>query len=117
MSRRIAAVAGYTVKNLKEVEDSAPKFGLSPVLEARFAREPLGLESSGVSYQRLAPSTRAPFGHRHRQQEELYLVVGGGGRIKLDDDVVELQQWDAVRISPETMRCVEAGPEGLDLLP
>jgi len=116
MSRRIAAVAGYTVKNLKEVEDSAPKFGLSLALEARFAREPLGLESSGVSYQRLAPSTRAPFGHRHRQQEELYLIVGGGGRIKLDDDVVELQQWDAVRISPETMRCVEAGPEGLELV-
>jgi len=109
-------VAGYTVKNLKEVEDSAPKFGLSPGLEARFGREPLELENSGVSYQRLAPNTRAPFGHRHKQQEELYLIVGGGGRIKLDDDVVELRQWDAVRISQETMRCVESGPEGLELV-
>ncbi len=109
-------MAGYTIKNLKEVEDSAPKFGLSPGLEARFAREPLELERSGVSYQRLAPDTRAPFGHRHKMQEELYLIVGGGGRIKLDDDVVELQQWDAVRISAETMRCIEAGPEGLELV-
>jgi len=109
-------VAGYTIKNLKEVEDSAPKFGLSPGLEARFAREPLELEHSGVSYQRLAPNTRAPFGHRHKRQEELYLIVGGSGRIKLDEDVVELQQWDAVRISSETMRCVEAGPEGLELI-
>ncbi len=97
-------MTGYTIKNLKEVEDSAPKFGLSPGLEARFAREPLGLETSGVSYQRLAPNTRSPFGHRHTQQEELYLIVGGNGRIKLDDDVVALQQWDAVRISAETMR-------------
>ena len=103
-------MAGYTIKNLKEVEDSAPKFGLSPGLEARFARESLELQSSGVSYQRLAPNTRVPFGHRHTQQEELYLIVGGSGRIKLDDDVVELRQWDAARISSETMRCVEAGP-------
>ncbi len=109
-------MAGYTVKNLKEVEDSAPKFGLSPGLEARFAREPLGLENAGVSYQRLAPNARAPFGHKHTEQEELYLIVGGSGRIKLDDDVVALRQWDAVRISPETMRCVEAGPEGLELV-
>ncbi len=108
-------MAGYTIKNLKEVEDSAPKFGLSPGLEARFARESLGLESSGVSYQRLAPNTRGPFGHRHNQQEELYLIVGGSGRIKLDDDVVALRRWDAVRISPETMRCLEAGPDGLEL--
>ena len=109
-------MAGYTIKNLKEVEDSAPKFGLSPGLEARFARESLELQSSGVSYQRLAPNTRVPFGHRHTQQEELYLIVGGSGRIKLDDDVVELRQWDAARISSETMRCVEAGPEGLELV-
>jgi hypothetical protein len=101
-------MSGYTIRNLKDVEDAAPKFGMSPALEARFAREALELESSGVSYQRLAPDERIPFGHRHEQQEELYVVVGGGGRIKLNEDVV-LRQWDAVRIGPETMRCVEAG--------
>jgi mannose-6-phosphate isomerase-like protein (cupin superfamily) len=106
----------YTIRNLKEVEDSAPKFGMSPALEARFARQELELESSGVSYQRLAPSTRVPFGHKHSVQEELYVVVGGDGRIKLDDDVIELRQWDAVRIPPETMRCVEAGPDGIELI-
>jgi len=116
VNRRIATVAGYTIRNLKEIEDYAPKFGLSPGLEARFAGEALELENSRVSYQRLAPSSRIPFGHKHKQQEELYLVVGGSGRIKLDDDVVELKQWDAVRISKETMRCVEAGPEGLELV-
>jgi hypothetical protein len=109
-------VAGYTVKNLKEIEDQAPKFGFSPNLEARFAREPLGCEGSGVSYQRLAPNFRIPFAHNHGDQEEIYVLVSGSGRIKLDDDVVELKQWDAVRISKETMRNLEAGPDGAELL-
>ena len=109
-------MSGYTIRNLKDVEDAAPKFGMSPALGARFAREELGLERSGVSYQRLAPNERVPFGHRHERQEELYVVVGGGGRIKLDDDIVELRRWDAVRIPPGTMRCVEGGAEGVELI-
>lgn len=109
-------MAAYTLINLEQVEDSAVAYGFSPQLEARFAREPLGLERAGVSLQRLEPGFRMPFGHRHRSQEELYVVVGGGGRIKLDDEVVELRRWDAVRIPAETMRCVEAGPGGLELL-
>jgi uncharacterized cupin superfamily protein len=109
-------MATHTIKNLKEVEDSAPKFGMSDVLEARFAREELGLEKAGVSYQRLQPDSRLPFGHKHSEQEELYVVVGGSGRIKLDDEIVDLRQWDAVRIAPGTMRCLEAGSEGLEVV-
>ena len=108
---------GYTHLNLKDdVEDSATKFGLSPALETRFAREPLGLENSGVSYLRLAPGERVPFGHTHKEQEEVYVVVGGAGRIKLDDEIVELARWDALRISPETIRNLEGGPDGIELL-
>jgi len=109
-------VPGYTVVNLMDVEDQAPKFGYAPNIEARFAGRPLGLEHSGVSHQRYAPNFRQPFGHRHKRQEELYVVVGGGGRLKLDDEIVDVQQWDAVRIPPEITRCVEAGPEGIDVL-
>jgi mannose-6-phosphate isomerase-like protein (cupin superfamily) len=109
-------MADYTVKNLKDVEDQAPKFGLSPGLEARFAREPLDLGGSGVSYQRLAPNFRVPFGHRHKTQEEVYVLVSGTARIKLDDEVIGLEPWDAVRVAKETMRCFEAGPEGAELI-
>ena len=109
-------MAGYTLVNLKEVEDQAPKFGFAPNLEARFASTPLELQKSGVSYQRLAPNFRAPFGHRHGVQEEVYVVVGGSGRLKLDDEVVDLKPWDAVRVPPETTRCFEAGPEGVEIL-
>ena len=109
-------MADYTVVNLKEVEDQAPKFGLSPQLEMRMARVALGLENSGISYQRLAPDFRIPFGHKHKNQEEIYVLVGGSVRIKLEDEVVELKPFDAVRVHRDTMRGFEAGPEGAELI-
>lgn len=109
-------MADYTVVNLKEVEDQAPKFGLSPQLEARMARVALGLENSGVSYQRMAPNFRVPFGHKHKNQEEIYVLVGGSARIKLDDEVVDLKPFDAVRVPKDTMRGFEAGPEGAEFI-
>jgi mannose-6-phosphate isomerase-like protein (cupin superfamily) len=106
----------YTVKNLKEIEDAAPKFDLSPDLEARFAHDDLGGETTALSYQRLAPSFRIPFGHKHAEQEEIYVLLSGSGRMKLDDEIVEVKQWDAVRIASDTMRGFEAGPDGAELL-
>ncbi len=107
----------YTVINLKrDVEDMAPKFGLSPGLESRFARVPLGLQNSGASYFKIAPGFRAPFGHSHSEQEEVYLVVSGGARIKLDDEIVELEQWDVVRIAPGVWRGMEGGANGAEII-
>jgi mannose-6-phosphate isomerase-like protein (cupin superfamily) len=108
-------MADYTKLNIKrDVEDMAPKFQLSPGLESRFARKPLELENSGVSYYKIAPDFRTPFGHRHGEQEEVYIVIGGSARLALDDEVVELAQWDAVRIPSSTMRALEGGPEGAE---
>lgn len=109
-------MTGYTIRNLKEIEDSAVKFGLSPKMESRFARRDLGAETLGLSYQRLAPNVRQPFGHRHEQQEEVYVVLSGGGQVSLDDEVFEVRRWDAVRVAPDTTRAFEAGPDGLELL-
>ena len=109
-------MAGYTIRNLREVEDSAPRFGLSPGLEARFACEPLECDSSGISYFRLAPGFRIPFGHRHATQEEVYVLASGSARVRLEDEVLELKRWDAVRVDPGTMRNFEAGPEGAELI-
>jgi mannose-6-phosphate isomerase-like protein (cupin superfamily) len=107
---------GYTVINLKQVEDQAPKFGFSPHLESRFARLPLELENSGLSYFRVEAGYRVPFGHRHGTQEEVYLVVNGSARMKLDDEVVELKAWDAVRVPGDTTRTFEAGPAGAEIV-
>jgi mannose-6-phosphate isomerase-like protein (cupin superfamily) len=106
----------YTVVNFEDVEDMAPKFGLAPGLDSRFARVPLGLEKSGLSRFRVGPGFRTPFGHSHSEQEELYVVVSGTARVKLDDDVVDLKTWDAVRIGPGVMRALEGGPDGCEVL-
>ncbi len=101
--------------NLKDdVEDKAVSFGLSPNLEAHFAREPLELGESGCSYFRLAPNFRIPFGHRHKQQEELYVVIRGSGRVKIGDDVLELRELDAIRVPGSEWRCFEGGPDGIE---
>ena len=106
----------YTVKNLKEVDDLAPKFGLSPNLESRFAKGALELEQSGLSYFRIAPGFRMPFGHTHETQEEIYVVVTGSVRMKLDDEIVELGPMDAIRVPGDVARCPEAGPNGAEIL-
>jgi mannose-6-phosphate isomerase-like protein (cupin superfamily) len=110
-------VAGYTKLNLTEdVEDSATKFGMGEVLQAHFAREDIEAKQFGLSLQRLKPDQRMPFGHRHGEQEEVYVVVAGSGRIKVEEEVLELAQWDAVRVDAELVRNLEAGPDGMDVL-
>ena len=107
----------YTRVNFKDdVEDMAPRFNLSPQMESRFARRALGLEQQGLSYFRLAPGFRQPFGHRHAEQEEVYVVISGSARIKVDDEIVEVRQWDAVRVPGATARQIEAGDDGVELL-
>jgi mannose-6-phosphate isomerase-like protein (cupin superfamily) len=109
-------MADYTLKNLKDIPDMAERFGLSPGLEARFARDALQLSNMGVSYLRLRPSFRVPFGHKHAEQEEVYVLLSGTAQLKLDDEVLELKQLDAIRIPSEVTRNLEAGPEGAEVL-
>jgi mannose-6-phosphate isomerase-like protein (cupin superfamily) len=106
----------FTHVNLGEVEDQAPKFGYGEFGEARFARGALDASATGVSLQRLRPGVRQAFAHRHQSAEEVYVVLSGSGRIRLDDEVVELQPLDAIRIAPEVTRQMEAGPDGLEVL-
>lgn len=105
----------YAIRNLGDVQDSAPAAGMTGI-EARFAREDLGAEQTGLSLQRLAPGASQPFAHRHGDVEEVYVVLGGSGRVRLDDETVELRQLDAVRVAPHVSRSFAAGPDGLELL-
>ena len=104
----------FTLKNLMDVDDSAGD--RSPELEARFGRKHLDSEHLGVSYFRYGPGYRSPTGHRHREQEEAYVVVNGSGTVKLDDEVIALTQWDVVRVAPSVARAFEGGPDGLVLI-
>jgi mannose-6-phosphate isomerase-like protein (cupin superfamily) len=110
-------MSDYTHINLKEdVEDQAPNFGLSPNLESRMARVALEMENAGLSYIRIAPGFRIPFGHKHKNQEEVYVLVNGSARIKIEDEVRDLKQWDAVRLHKDTTRGFEAGDDGAEFI-
>ncbi len=116
LNRRIATMP-FTLRNLREdVADVGSNFDGAPDLEFRLASKALELEQSGLSYQRIPPDYRFPYGHTHKEQEEVFVVVGGSGRMKLDDEIVEVKKWDVVRVPPGTWRGYEAGPEGLEIL-
>jgi uncharacterized cupin superfamily protein len=106
----------FTIRNLREVEDQAVKHGFSETQEARFANEELGAEATGVSLQVVRPGKRQAFAHRHAEAEEVYVVLSGTGRVKLDDELHEVGPLDAIRIAPSVARAFEAGAEGLELL-
>ena len=107
----------FTLRNLREdLDDVGSNFDGPAELEFRMATGALGLQKSGLSYQRIPPGYRFPYGHTHETQEEVYVVVRGSGRMKLDEEIVELKEWDAVRVPPGTWRGYEAGPDGLEIL-
>lgn len=106
----------YTIKNLSEVEDIAPKHGFSEVQEARFPREDLQAQTIGLAFHVVKPGSRQAFAHRHSEAEEIYVVLSGEGRMKLDEQIEQVRPLDAIRVSPEVARAFEAGPEGLRLL-
>jgi len=106
-------MSDYTITNLREIDDSVAD---NTELEARFGRKHLNSEHLGVSFFRYGPNVRSPMGHSHREQEEVYVVINGSGRIKLDDEIVEVRQWDTIRVAPPTVRAFEGGPDGLEVI-
>jgi mannose-6-phosphate isomerase-like protein (cupin superfamily) len=107
---------GYTIRNLRDVEDMAQKYGYGDISEARFPREDLELQRTGFSHQRLRANKRQAFGHRHKEAEEVYVIMNGSGRVKLDDEWVDLKPLDALHVEPGTARGFEAGPDGLEFI-
>jgi mannose-6-phosphate isomerase-like protein (cupin superfamily) len=107
-------MSNYAKVNLLDLEDTVGD--RAPEITGRFGRTALGSRDIGVSHFRYAPGFRSEVAHRHREQEEVYVVVAGSGRILLDGEVAELKQWDAVRVAPEGIRAFEAGPDGLDVI-
>lgn len=106
----------FTHKKLTEVEDSAAAFGHGEAMEARFAHADLEAEETGFSFHRIKPGKRQPFGHVHDEAEEVYVVVRGNGLLKLDDEIIEVGQLDAIRVSPHVTRAFEAGDDGLEVI-
>ena len=104
----------YTKVSLRDVEDQAAKHGFGDRQEARFPRDALGLEASGVGHLRVKPGQRQPFAHRHHEAEELHVILEGSGRVRLDDEIVDVRADDVIRVGPGVTRAFEAGPDGLE---
>jgi mannose-6-phosphate isomerase-like protein (cupin superfamily) len=104
----------YTHIQLLDVEDAAPANGFGERWEARVARTALETEQTGVTHYRLRPGKRSPFTHRHVEAEEVYVILAGSGRIKLDDEIADVGPLDAIRVAPRVARAFEAGPDGLE---
>lgn len=103
----------WTRKNFRRLRDQSPK---DARMQWKMARDALGSPELGISRFTYEPAARMPFGHRHREQEEAYVVVAGSGRAKLDDEIIELETWDVLRVAPAVFRAFEAGPEGMDVI-
>ena len=108
--------SAHTKVNIDGLEDAAITNGLDHRWEARVAREPLGAAETGVTHFRLKPGKRSPFAHRHAQAEEVYVILAGGGQVKLDDDLSPVAPLDAIRVAPHVARAFEAGPDGLEFI-
>ena len=101
---------------IDDLKDLAATAGFGDQLETRFARAALGSKEGALGFQRIKPGQRQPFGHKHKEQEEIHVVVAGSGRLKVDHDIIEVNTFDAIRIAPDVIRQFEAGPDGLDLI-
>jgi quercetin dioxygenase-like cupin family protein len=109
-------MSDYTIVNLGDVENVAPKFQMPEGMDIRFPKRDLGCNTGGIGVEKLAPGVRIPFGHTHAGQEEIYVVAEGSGRVKIDDEIRELHHWDILRVGPEAMRNFEAGPDGMTVI-
>jgi uncharacterized cupin superfamily protein len=74
------------------------------VLNTDLGRQ-LGAETLGARFWRLRPG-QASTKHRHYTTVELYVVIEGTGRIRVEDDLLELPRMSALLVGPETVRQV-----------
>lgn len=109
-------MSDFTIENLDGIEDSAAKFGQGEFGEVRFATRPLAAEDTGLAFHRVKPNKRQPFGHAHDAAEEVYVVIAGSGRVRLDDEIRDIKPLDAIRVAPKVVRAFEADGDGLEIL-
>jgi mannose-6-phosphate isomerase-like protein (cupin superfamily) len=95
--------SGHSRINLADIADAAATNGFGDRWEAGAARVDLDAEQTGLTHFRLRPGKRSPFMHRHKRAEEVYVILGGTGRIKLDNEILDVRALDAVRVAPEVL--------------
>lgn len=98
----------YSVVHVDDIEPSGPGGAV------RFVRRELAVSAFGINWFQLPPETE---GREHDEtgsgQEEVSMVVRGGGYWRADGERVDVREGSFVRFDPETTRCPVAGPDGM----
>jgi len=71
-----------------------------------FVKELLGLTSSEISFNIMKPNSSIPFIHKHRENEEIYIIIKGTGQILLNDTTYKIENGSIIRVSPDTERTI-----------
>ena len=109
-------MSGYTKVNLASDVPDMAEGRMPPGIEAHFGRGALEGAKTATTYFKLEPDFHPPFGHKHGEQEEVYVVISGSAVIKVEDEEVDLGRLDAIRLAPDTTRALKAGPDGCELI-
>lgn len=99
-------MSDYTIAERERANDYMAEYqGFGEMLSYTDALE---AEQVALTWRRMPPGTggRGSYGHRHRTQEELYLVLAGTVTFKVGDEVFEAGAGTAVRVPPEALRSI-----------
>ncbi len=98
----------YSLVHVDDIEPSGPGGAV------RFVRRELGVEAFGINRFDLPPGSE---GREHDEagtgQEEVSVVIRGGGHWRVDGELVAVREGSFIRFDPGTTRCPVAGPDGM----
>lgn len=72
-----------------------------------FLKDALGLTGCEISVNVVPQGFKMPFNHKHKQNEEVYLILKGEGVLTIDGDRIAVSEGSAVRVAPEAVRAIE----------
>lgn len=109
-SKQVTTGQSFSAANLGDLADLGGFRFTHPELPFEvegkvFLKSILGLTSAEISVNRLPPRTSMPFHHRHRNNEEVYIFIGGAGEFSIDGQRFPVREGTVVRVAPAGVRC------------
>lgn len=84
--------------------------------ERVMAGKELALTGSEISFNYMQAGQYTPFVHSHKQNEEVYIVVNGSGKLMVDGEEFEIQTGSVIRVAPAAERAIKAESGGLTFI-
>ena len=80
--------------------------------EKTFLHDALELTSCEISINTVPKGFKVPFNHKHKQNEEVYIVLNGEGAMTIDGEAVKVKEGSVVKVAPEAARTIENTGDG-----